>query len=159
MTNSATGRRLTGFVVCWALFSGAAQAARPAHLLAGFERATGIVETSGHTCLKLDLYLADSAPQQRQGLMRIEQLGATEGMLFRYGTPAVITMWMKNTLISLDMLFIRADGRIASIARHTQPLSTARIAAAEPVSMVLELNAGFADRKKIRTGNRLLAVN
>ena len=134
-------------------------AARPAHLLASFERSTGILETSRDQCLKIELYLANTPDQQRQGLMRIEYLGPNEGMLFRYPEAGLISMWMKNTYISLDMMFIRADGVISSIARHTQPESTRTVAAEEPVTMVLEVNAGFSDRKKIEPGNRLLAIN
>jgi len=137
----------------------AAHAAKPAGYLAGFATTTAIIETSGLSCLALNLYLADSPPQQAQGLMRIEWLDKYEGMLFRYREPAVITMWMKNTYIPLDMVFIRRDGRIAGIAGHTTPMSTERITSPGPVTMVLELNAGFAGEQRLKTGDRLLAVD
>jgi len=136
-----------------------AQAARPPGLLADFATATAIIETSALSCLAISIYLADNDPQQRQGLMRIEYLDEYEGMLFRYRDPSIISMWMKNTYISLDMLFIRQDGRVATIARRTTPMSTTRITSSEPVTMVLELNAGFAEEKSLETGNRLLAVD
>jgi len=142
-----------------ALIVTAAQAARPVHLLADFSTATAIIETSALSCLAITIYLADSSPQQRQGLMRIKYLDEYEGMLFRYRDPAMISMWMKNTYISLDMLFIRQDGLIATIARRTTPMSTTRITSSEPVTMVLELNAGFAEEKSLETGNRLLAID
>jgi uncharacterized membrane protein (UPF0127 family) len=135
------------------------QSARPAHLLADFATATAIIETSALSCLAVSIYLADNNPQQRQGLMRIEHLDEYEGMLFRHREPSIISMWMQNTYISLDMLFIRPDGRVATIARRTTPMSTASITSSEPVTMVLELNAGFAEEKSLRTGNRLLAIN
>lgn len=91
--------------------------------------------------------------------MYIEQMDEWEGMLFTYPQPVAMTMWMKNTYISLDMLFIRQDGTISSIAKNTTPLSTSRISSAEPVPMVLELNAGFTDRWLIEPGNRLLTIN
>jgi uncharacterized membrane protein (UPF0127 family) len=135
-----------------------ALAARPARYLADFSTTTAIIETSALSCLAISIYLADSGPQQSQGLMRIEQLDEFEGMLFRYRKPAMITMWMKNTYISLDMVFIRQDGRVAGIASHTTPMSTTRITSPEPITMVLELNAGFTTDKSFVTGDRLLAV-
>ena len=81
--------------------------------------------------------------------MFIEELGTYEGMVFLYRQPADIAMWMKNTLISLDMLFIRGNQRIASIAENTTPLSTDTIYSGEPVQIVLELNAGSAQRWNI----------
>ena len=139
--------------------AGTAQSAKPARLLAGFATTTAIIETSAVSCLAIDIYLADSGPQKLQGLMRIEQLDEYEGMLFRYREPDMITMWMKNTYISLDMAFIRPDGRVVSLARHTTPMSTARITSSEPVTMVLELNAGFAAKNAFEIGDRLLAIN
>lgn len=136
-----------------------APAAKPARYLTDFATATAIIETSALSCLVIRIYLADNQPQQTQGLMRIEQLDEFEGMLFRYRNPAVITMWMKNTFIPLDMVFLRQDGRIATIVRHTVPMSTARITSVEPVTMVLELNAGFAREKSLEIGNRLLTVD
>jgi len=135
------------------------QAAKPARYLVDFTTATAIIETSALSCLAISIYLADSGPQQRQGLMRIERLDKFEGMLFRYREPRVISMWMKNTYISLDMVFIRQDGLVATISRHTTPMSTVSITSSEPVTMVLELNAGFTEQQSFETGNRLLTVN
>jgi uncharacterized membrane protein (UPF0127 family) len=146
-------------VVLTVVIVAAAQAARPVHLLAGFATATAIIETSALSCLAINIYLADSSPQQRQGLMRIEYLDDYEGMLFRYRDPAIISMWMKNTYISLDMLFIRQDGQVVTIARRTTPMSITRITSSEPVTMVLELKAGSAEDHSLETGNRLLAIN
>jgi len=137
----------------------ATQAAKPARYLTDFATATAIIETSTLSCLAIRIYLADSKPQQAQGLMRIEQLDEYEGMLFRYREPAIITMWMKNTYIPLDMVFIQQDGRVATIVPHTVPMSTTRISSDKPVTMVLELNAGFTAEKSFRIGNRLLAVD
>ncbi len=136
-----------------------AQAAKPTRYLADFDTATAIIETSGLSCLALRVYLADSRSQQARGLMHIEQLDPFEGMLFRYREPLIITMWMKNTYISLDMVFLHADGRVATIASRTVPMSTTRITSVEPVTMVLELNAGFTTDKLLEIGNRLLAIN
>jgi len=137
----------------------AVPAAEPARYLTGFATATAIIETSALRCIALAVFVADSDAQRAQGLMRIERLGEFEGMLFYFNTPTRVAMWMKNTYIPLDMFFIRDDGSIAAIAERTTPMSTARIASPAPVSMVLELNAGFAEDKSVRVGNRLLAVD
>ncbi len=134
-------------------------AARPAGVLASFDQASGIIETSRNICLLLTLYLSDTPAQHSRGLMFVEQMEEYEGMLFRHSQPVDINMWMKNTYIPLDMLFIRQDGSIAGIEKNTTPLSTRRISSPERVSGVLELNAGFADRWAIEPDNRLLTVN
>ena len=163
MTKAAMPIRVALLAVCLVSFywipAGTASAARPLQLLAGFDRSRGVIETSRDICLLLDLYLADTPRQQAQGLMYVEELGEFEGMLFRYSKSARLTMWMKNTYIALDMLFIRGGGSIAGIARNTEPLSTRRINSPDAVSGVLEVNAGFADRWDIRPGNRLLTIN
>lgn len=127
--------------------------AEPAAFLSGFPRAGAMIETS-RTCHLLDLYLAVSAEQRAQGLMHIRELGEFEGMLFSTPQPQRAAMWMKNTYIPLDMLFIAADGRIRAIAAGTTPLSEATIASPEPVTHVLELNGGFAARHGVGLGDR-----
>jgi len=133
--------------------------AQPAGYLRGFKRTRAIIETSGRVCLMLEIYLAESPDQYRQGLMFIDQMDEFEGMLFRYERVATIHMWMKNTHIPLDMVFIRGNGKIAGIVRRTTPMSTQRISSPEPVPFVLELNGGMTQRWQIEPGNRLLAIN
>lgn len=130
-----------------------AKGAEPASFLADFPRASGMLET-GQACHILDLYLAASAAQRAQGLMHIRELGEYEGMLFTTAQPQRAAMWMKNTLIPLDMLFIAADGRIAGIAAETTPLSEATISSPALVTDVLELNGGFAARHGVAPGDR-----
>lgn len=139
-------------------FASMAGAARPAHYLRDFQRTRAIIETSRNVCLVLDLYLAESGEQHRQGLMFIDEMDEFEGMLFRYGRTASISMWMKNTHIPLDMVFIRGDGVIAGIAERTKPMTTTRITSPEPVPFVLELNGGMTERWGIGRGNRLLVI-
>jgi len=76
-------------------------------------------------------------------------------MLFDFQASGPVAMWMKNTYLPLDMLFIRADGSIAKIAADTEPLSTKVIPSNEPVLSVLELNAGTAARLKLHAGDRV----
>jgi len=134
---------------------GAAVALEPARLVADFERGLTLLETEGPRCLLIDTYFAGTAEQRSQGLMFVESLGEFEGMYFGYGSPVELNMWMKNTLVPLDMLFIREDGTVGHIARDAQPLLTDRIASRGAVVGVLELNAGFARRWRVATGTRL----
>lgn len=95
-------------------------------------------------------------PEERAvGLMNRRFLPADRGMLFDFGETAPVSMWMKNAYISLDMLFIRADGTIARIAQRTEPLSTRIVPSGEPVLSVLELNAGTAARIGARPGDKV----
>ena len=90
--------------------------------------------------------IAITPAQRSQGLMYRTELAANAGMLFHYGEPQIITMWMANTLIPLDMIFISADGRIVSIAERTVPESRATIPSEAPAIAVLEVPGGTADR-------------
>jgi uncharacterized membrane protein (UPF0127 family) len=100
--------------------------------------------------------VADTPPRQSQGLMFVEKLEPGTGMLFLYpGPPRPLGMWMKNTLIPLDMLFISKDGRIARIARSTRPHSLETISSLMPASAVLEIGGGEAQRLGIEVGDRV----
>ena len=86
-----------------------------------------------------------STPQDRaQSLQGRKQLAAETGMLFDFGVPLPVYMWMKNTYIALDMIFIAPDGRIVNIDRGTPPESLAIIESAGPVRAVLEVPTGTA---------------
>lgn len=114
--------------------------------------ATVVTETGRHA---FAVELALSPAERARGLMNRESMAADRGMLFRFDTTRRVTMWMKSTLISLDMVFIRADGTIAGIHADAEPLSEAIIASPEPVRFVLELNAGTAERIGARAGDRV----
>lgn len=77
-------------------------------------------------------------------------------MLFDLDGQAMVSMWMKNTPLSLDMIFILDDGRISSIARETTPFSRRSISSLEPVRAVLEIGGGISDRLEIREGDRVV---
>ncbi|MCF6197872.1 MAG: DUF192 domain-containing protein [Hyphomicrobiaceae bacterium] len=100
--------------------------------------------------------LALDGPAQAKGLMFRREMPADRGMLFIYDAEHVATMWMKNTVLPLDMLFVRQDGTIARIARNTEPFSLKTVSSVEPVIGVLELNAGTANRLSIQAGDRLI---
>lgn len=95
-------------------------------------------------------------PEQRaRGLMHRQFMPADRGMLFDFERTAPVAMWMQNTFIPLDMLFIRADGTIARIAERTEPLSTRTIPSGEPVLSVLEINGGVSRQLGIKPGDRV----
>lgn len=104
---------------------------------------------------ELSIELADTDQKKQTGLMFRTSLGAGHGMLFPYDGPQEITMWMRNTYISLDMVFIGADGVVVSVARNTEPMSEAIISSKVPATGVLEVKAGEADRLGIVPGSRV----
>jgi uncharacterized membrane protein (UPF0127 family) len=100
--------------------------------------------------------VATTPEQMEQGLMFRRSMAPDAGMIFDFKTPSMATMWMKNTLIPLDMLFVDAQGRIVNIHERAVPGSLDMIAAAAPVRVVVELNGGTAARLGIRPGDRVL---
>lgn len=150
-----TDLRRPGLAIFLALLAGPAAALQPAHLVAGFPRTQAVLETRGPRCLLLDVFIASTPAQRSQGLMFVESLGEFESMYFGYSTPLELVMWMKNTVLPLDMLFIGPDGNLTSIARDTVPFSTTRISSGEAAIGVLEVNAGFSRRWRVDPGTRL----
>jgi uncharacterized membrane protein (UPF0127 family) len=110
-----------------------------------------IVSATGPHRFKVEL--AETPAQMTQGLMFRTSLAPDAGMLFDYRRPTAATMWMRNTLIPLDMLFVDAQGRIVNIHERAVPQSLDVIAAAEPVRAVIELNGGTAARLGIGPGD------
>ena len=98
--------------------------------------------------------VAATPEQQERGLMFTRSLGADQGMIFPYDPPQTVAFWMKNTLIPLDMLFVRADGTIARITT-AKPLDLTPVPAGEPVAAVLEIRGGRAAELGVREGDRV----
>jgi len=98
--------------------------------------------------------VADEAARSR-GLMYRKQLGRNAGMLFEFPDDDYRVFWMKNTILPLDMLFIRKDGTVSSIAADTTPYSESPISSTEPVRAVLEINSGRAAALGIVPGSRV----
>jgi uncharacterized protein len=113
-----------------------------------------IISASGPHRFKVEL--AETPAQMTQGLMFRKSLAPDAGMLFDYKSPTPATMWMRNTLIPLDMLFVDEQGRIVNIHERAVPQSDDVIAAAEPVRAVIELNGGTAARLGIEPGDRVV---
>lgn len=100
--------------------------------------------------------LADTNEERALGLMYRRSLPEDGGMLFLYDRPRPATMWMKNTLIPLDMIFIAADGTVHRIESETEPFSTALISSEGDVLAVLEINAGQARKIGLKRGDKVL---
>lgn len=110
---------------------------------------------SGGRVHRFTVEVARTADQQAQGLMYRERLDSEAGMIFPFPSPRPASFWMRNTLIPLDMIFIRADGTIARIAANTVPHSEQPESSGEPVAAVLELRGGRAAELGIREGDRV----
>jgi uncharacterized protein len=99
--------------------------------------------------------MANDDASREKGLMFRKAMPKDHGMLFDFGKDQVAYMWMKNTFIPLDMVFIRADGEVASIAKNAQPQSLSIISSGVRVRAVLELNAGQADATGLKPGDHV----
>ena len=99
------------------------------------------------------VHVARSREQRARGLMYVTEMDPRQGMLFDSGTVQTASMWMRNTPLPLDMLFIRADGTISSIQRQTEPFSRTPIFSTEPVRAVLELLGGTCERLGVEPGD------
>ena len=110
----------------------------------------------GDTRYRFNIEIANTPITRQRGLMERRHLELDAGMLFDYTKPRQIHMWMKNTFIPLDMIFIDRSGRIVLIVENTTPFSTDVIASPGPVLAVLELNGGTAARLAIKTGDRVI---
>jgi uncharacterized membrane protein (UPF0127 family) len=100
--------------------------------------------------------VAATPEQQATGLMNRPALDPDRGMIFPYSPPQDASFWMKNTLIPLDMIFIRPDGTIARIEENAVPLSLEPVPSMEPVSAVLEINGGRSAELGIKAGDKVV---
>jgi uncharacterized protein len=112
-----------------------------------------IVTKSGVHVFSVEM--ATTEEEKTNGLMYRKELPDGKGMLFDFSPEQQISMWMKNTYIPLDMIFIRADGRILRIAENTEPLSTKIISSGGLARGVLEVIAGTAQKYGIQPGDRV----
>ena len=125
-------------------------------LAATFQRDELTIRNGDGNEIAFDVYLAVDFEQQRRGLMFVRSLPERTGMLFVYDEADFRSMWMKNTYLSLDLIFARGDGTVSSIVYGAEPLSLESRASTEPVNFVLELPAGSAHRHNIRPGSRII---
>ena len=116
----------------------------------------GTLEIATKTGVQIfSVEMATTEDEKQKGLMYRRELADGKGMLFDFSPEQQISMWMKNTYISLDMIFIRADGRILRIAENTEPESTAIISSGGLARGVLEVPAGTAKKYGIAPGDRV----
>ena len=120
-----------------------------------FGRAEVRIETAAGAVHVFDAELAETPEQRRRGLMYRRRMAPDAAMLFLFPEGDRPSMWMANTLLPLDMLFVAADGRIVEIVRNTVPHSRRPISSRRPARMVLELKGGAARRLGIEAGDRL----
>lgn len=113
-----------------------------------------IVTASGEHTFQVEVARTDE--QRARGLMFRRFMPADRGMLFDFKSEQPVMMWMRNTYIPLDMIFIARDGRVINVAENTEPLSERTIASAAPALSVLELNGGAARKIGLKPGDRIL---
>ena len=104
---------------------------------------------------RFQVWIAADVSSRELGLMHVRDLPADRGMLFLFERPQYVAFWMKDTFVSLDLVFIGPDGVVVNIREHATPHSLEAIESDGPVSAVLEVVAGTADRLGIAPGNRV----
>jgi uncharacterized membrane protein (UPF0127 family) len=146
----------TGF---WMLGVGAAAApARAQYVepLSAFPQSVLAIRTADGKVINFKVWTADTPRREEQGLMFVREMDEHSGMLFLFPESKRVTMWMKNTYISLDLLFMNRQGKIDYIAARATPLSEAIIGPPSPEFAVLELNGGTAARLGVAVGDFVL---
>ena len=149
-------------ISCALLFGGLAAAssesaeATAPEPLSAFPQSLLAIRTASGKVVNFKIWTADRPRRQEQGLMFVQDIDEHAGMLFLFAPTRQIFMWMKNTYLSLDLLFIDASGRIDLIAARATPLSTDIISDPRPVAAVLELKGGITDKFGIRSGDIVL---
>jgi len=145
-------KRLIALGLCLICTPAFAQDVDPENLLDfGATEPLVIESQSGEHTFQVEV--ADTLPLQRQGLMYRETLDPDSGMLFEYDGPLVASIWMKNTPLPLDILFVRANGRILKIEHNAQPYKLRSVSSEAPVTAVIELNGGRAEDLGILPGD------
>lgn len=114
-----------------------------------------VVVTTAHGDISFATEIATTDETRSRGLMFRRSMGEREAMLFHWKTPRMVSMWMRNTYIALDMLFATSDGVVVHVQANTVPLSLQVISAGREVSAVMELVAGTAEKLGIKPGSRL----
>jgi hypothetical protein len=130
--------------------------------LSAFPRERIAVETRSSFRRHLfEAWRADTDRTRAQGFMFVpdSQVRADQAMIFVYDPPEYVWMWMKNTLLPLDMLFVDARGCVITIKERARPGSIEMIASGGPVTLVVELKAGIVAQSGIRTGDRVLRLD
>ncbi|TAH18559.1 MAG: DUF192 domain-containing protein [Cytophagales bacterium] len=112
-----------------------------------------ISKTNQQEIKKIQIEIADNEGERQQGLMYRTAMEEGQGMLFIFPNSEPQSFWMKNTLISLDLLFVDENKEIVTIQKYAQPKSESSIPSSKPAKYVVEVNAGFCDRYQIKEGD------
>lgn len=140
-----------------ALFAACANATDSAlPLFPGLQQAELEVETKSGSH-RFRVWIAADDESRNQGLMRVRELPSDHGMLFLFDRPQVVAFWMKDTYLSLDLVFIAPDGRVLNIAPHARPFSLDPIESHGPAIAVLEVLAGTVEDIALRPGDRVIS--
>lgn len=126
-----------------------------AHPVSGLEVVPLTVTTPGGTVHRFRVEVARTPQEQSRGLMFRTEMGPNEGMLFPYEVPRTLSFWMKNTVLSLDLIFIDAEHRVINVAANAEPYSERPILSDAPGIAVLELNGGRAAELGIVAGSKV----
>jgi uncharacterized membrane protein (UPF0127 family) len=124
--------------------------------LSAFPQSLLAIRTAAGTVIDFQIWTANTPKRDQQGLMFVHDMDDHAGMLFVFPTDQAISMWMKNTYMSLDMLFVAADGRINAIVARTTPLSERIISPPVLSRAVLEIKGGIAEQTGIKAGDVLI---
>jgi uncharacterized protein len=114
-----------------------------------------IILTDNPVPILLEIEIADNEEERMRGLMDRQNLPDNAGMLFVFQNEEPRSFWMKNTYISLDIIYINSNKEIVSIQKYTQPKSTYSIPSEKPAMYVLEVNAGYSDKNGINPGDKI----
>ncbi|MCW1952232.1 MAG: DUF192 domain-containing protein [Octadecabacter sp.] len=150
MGKRGSPRLITGLITTTTI--AAAAIAGAAHAACSIDTVT-IRDDAGTVQFTVDV--ADSAAERAQGLMFVEQMATMQGMLFVYERPQHASFWMRNTLISLDMLFVGEAGVVQNIHAMAQPLDETPIFGGEDIQFVLEINGGLAAMLGLEVGDQM----
>jgi uncharacterized protein len=121
-----------------------------------FPRSVMQIATPDARLHTFNIWVADDDQRRARGLMFVKQIADDDGMLFLYPQAIRAGMWMKNTFIPLDMLFVAADGKVMHVVENTEPQSLKTIEATSEVIAVIELKGGTAKRLHIAIGARVM---
>lgn len=121
-----------------------------------FRQSTLQIATPDAKLHHFNSWIADDDQRRQRGLMFVRQLRPDDSMLFIYPQAMSVAMWMKNTYVPLDMLFVAPDGKVIKVVQNTEPLSLKTIESGGIVLGVVELPAGTAARLKIAPGAQVI---
>ena len=124
--------------------------------LEDLEKGTVSIKLNSNESIEFSVLSAETNKDRRQGLMHIEFMEENQGMLFVFNPPRRVSMWMRNTPMSLDILFIDRNGKVINMEENTTPYSTKALSSGGTIRWVLEINSGLAKTKGIKTGDLVI---